>query len=199
MGYTLAIAGLLCIIYVKYYQKKEYSPYHMAHICYTKWKQNKEESCIQQLLPLLKKYPELAKKYDAMIAQTLLVQYSASESNPVLQRLMVRNQSALPTYYQLSYIAQCMLRKDFVEALEAALQLKEQARPDSYLYGLSLIQIAGIYRAMGSIQEEKEAWRTVYNFLQDIDNDPKGVKKEINKLYNQGNISFCDYLSTYCF
>lgn len=171
----------------------------MAHICYTKWMQNKEESSIQQLLPLLKKYPELAKKYDAMIAQTLLVQYTASESDPVLQRLMVRNQSALPSYYQLSYVAQCILRKDFATALEVALQLREQARPDSYLYGLNLIQIAGIYRAMGATQEEKDAWHSVYNFLQDRDNDPKGVKKEINKLYNQGNISFCDYLSTHCF
>lgn len=171
----------------------------MAHICYTKWMQNKEESSIQSLLPLLKKYPELAKKYDAMIAQTLLVQYTASESDPVLQRLIVRNQSALPSYYQLSYIAQCVLRKDFATALEVALQLKEQARPDSYLYGLNLIQIAGIYRGMGATEQEKDAWHSVYNFLQDEDNDPKGVKKEINKLYNQGNISFCDYLSTHCF
>lgn len=170
----------------------------MAHICYTKWMQNKEESSIQQLLPLLKKYPELAKKYDAMIAQTLLVQYTASESDPVLQRLLVRNQCVLPTYYQLSYIAQCIVRKDFCAALETALQLQEQARPDSYLYGLNLIQIAGIYRSMGAVEQEKEAWHSVYNFLQDKDNDPKGVKREMNKLYNQGDISFCDYLSTHC-
>lgn len=169
----------------------------MAHSCYTKWIQNREESSIQQLLPLLKKYPELAKKYDAMIAQTLLSQYTALEADPVLQRLIVRNQSALPNYYQLSYVAQCMLRKDFSTALEVSLQLREQAKPDSYLYGLNLIHIAGIYKAMGATQEERDAWLSVYKFLQDADNDPRGVKKEINKLYSQGNISFCDYLSTY--
>lgn len=186
------------IIYVKYYQKKQYSPYHVAHLCYTKWVQNREESSIGQLLPLLKEYPELAKKYDAMIAQTLLAQYTELETDPVLQRLIVRNQSILPSYYQLSYVAQCILRKDFSTALEVSLQLKEQAKPDSYLYGLNLIHIAGIYRAMGAEQEEKDAWHSVYNFLQDADNDPKGVKKEINKLYSQGDISFCEYLSTHC-
>lgn len=170
----------------------------MAHICYTKWIQNKEESSIQQLLSLLKEYPELSKKYDAMIAQTLLSQHTELETAAVLQRLIARNQSALPNYYQLSYVAQCILEKDFPTALEVSLQLKEQAKPDSYLYGLNLIHIAAIYRAMGNVEEEKSAWQFVYDFLQDENNDPKGIKREINKLYQQENISFCDYLSAHC-
>lgn len=198
IGYVVISAFMLSILYLKYYQKKQYSPYHMAHVCYTKWIQNREETSIEQLLPLLKKHPELAKKYDALIAQVLLTERAASETEAVLGRLIVRNQSALPSYYQLSYVAQCMLRKDFDAALDVSLQLKEKANPDSYLYGLNLIHIASIYRAMGDVEQEKYAWNAIYDFLQDSSNDPKGIKKEINKLYRQENTSFCEYLSTHC-
>lgn len=198
IGYVVVSACMLSMLYLKYYQKKRCSPYHLAHVCYTKWIQNKEELSIEQLLPLLKKHPELAKKYDALIAQVLLSEGVRSETEAVLGRLIARNQSTLPSYYQLSYVAQCMLRKDFDAALDVSLQLKEKANPDSYLYGLNLIHIASIYRALGDVEQEKYAWNAVYDFLQDSKNDPKGIKKELNKLYRQENTSFCEYLSAHC-
>lgn len=198
IGYVVVGAFMLSMVYLKYYHKKQYSPYHIAHVSYTKWIQNREESSIQKLLPLLKKHPELAKKYDALIAQVLLTERVMPETEAVLGRLIARNQSALPRYYQLSYVAQCILRKDFDAALDVSLQLKEKAEPNSYLYGLNLIHIASIYRAMGNEEQEKYAWNAVYDFLQDSTNDPKGIKKEINKLYRQENTSFCEYLSAHC-
>lgn len=192
--------GFLCLLLlgsfaIRSASKKNGNPkeYAAVHSLYRQWKQTGAEDTLENLQGLLKKRPKLASKYEASIAQKLLVDNQGENAGPILSRLAKRNAKNLPLYYQFTEITKLILEEKFDEALRLSLSLREVADPNSYLYGLNLIRIASLYKSIGNHDEEIEAREQVRAFLSDVD-DPKGVKHSLCEHFTQGNVSLCDFM-----
>ena len=164
-----------------------------AEIAFQHIQENKDFTENLTLLDaLLNRYPELHAKYDAGLAQILLIKNEATLAAPYADRVFKRVKGDGLDYYE-EYGKNSLLiqQGDYKTAYENAKTLRTEMDQltavghSDLLYGYNLIRLAVLEQILEYQKEELETWDQLQKMAS---------FSEINQLFMDGRISLQDYI-----
>lgn len=174
------LAGALVLVF--YFQSgPRLETYREAERAFAKWKQApQDEALYREMKEMLRKVPDLEKKYGAVVAQELFNEAKIEEALGFAHRALQQVQGEAP--FHLAYGETTLLIEQgaYQQALEKAVALKEQMRNafhwtqtsreslpvGSLLYAHNLLRIACLHQHLQNKPGEKAAWEELEAFLQ---------------------------------
>ena len=149
---------------------------------------------LNELESLMKVHPELHGKYDASLAQTLLIKDQIPQAEKYAQATFKRTQNDfIGNYHEFAATSLLIGNGKYQEALIQAQNLKEKMNSESSnlgttLYFFNLIRLAVLHQQAGNDQEEKQLWEEVKNISTQAD-----VSALLN-LFIEGQADFSSYM-----
>lgn len=164
-----------------------------------------QQAAFEQLSKILASRPELNSKYDAMVAQALMIQDKPQEAIPFAERTFARvSKDNLPLYIDFAKITLLIENKKYDEALSKSRDLKEkllpktEEEPITTLSAYNLLRIAMLEQALDHKTEELQAWEELNNTLfnsKAILSDGGSVQRALfEKIFSEGPISLQNYV-----
>jgi len=173
-----------------------------------------EKNSLQKLESILKRRPDLAAKYDGIIAQTLLNRGEVEQAIPFAEKTLKRTEhEGLSLYHDYAKTTLQMSEGQYEAALERALNLKDKMlqqaglKPEKrgfgdILFAFNLLRIAILQQALNSKEEELKTWQEWKQFARWTAEPPpsehigaRAFHVVLNHLDND-NISLTDYIAT---
>lgn len=174
-----------------------------------------EEESLNELIALMKRYPELHAAYDAPVAQALLNQNQWAEAKPLALATLKRTASdVLAGYREFSKISLMVAEQKYQEALtqaqafqkQLASQLNETADSSqtlglTELFALNLLRIGMLQQQLGNREGELQTWQEWKAYAGLDSSSPENVKinntafRELVQQLAQGAVSLPDYFS----
>lgn len=129
-----------------------------------------DSTAFEDLEALMYRYPELHGKYDASLAQTLLIEEQMPKAQAYAQATFRRTQHEAISHFH-DYAAASLLIGEgkYQDALQQSHQLKEKMGADSLgtmeetLYFFNLIRLALLSQQLGDGHAEKQLWEEIEN------------------------------------
>ncbi len=179
VGASSVIAGI--IILIAYFQSGPTArAYASAEIAYSNWEAAPEdEELYQKMKEAIRKVPALERKYEAFIAQRLLDGEKTSEAIQLANHSLNRIKQDTPFHASYALASLMIEQGAYEEALDKALQLKDQMEHffdlssltgdrlvgGSVLYAHNLLRIACLLHQLQNRAGEKAAWEEFENFI----------------------------------
>lgn len=146
--------------------------------------------------------PDLHSKYDAMVAQALLIQDHPQEAAPFAERTFNRvSKDNLPLYTEFAKITLMIEQKDYAQALSKSKQLKELLAKNSdttaILSTYNLLRLALLEKTLNKKSEELQAWQELSNALlptQTTLTFGDEQRLHFENLFTEGNLSLKSYI-----
>jgi hypothetical protein len=197
---TVLVVGVFFI--VRYYNQNfnqkmgsSLTDYYQARSAYAKLvKQTEiEAGLITQVEQLMKKHPEIAPKYEGLLAQTLLNQDNSTNlpnyTAPLFKRM---DESLSPTFKEYAAISVLVAEKKYEEALERTQQLDQELTSEGdtfYLPLFNLLRQAALAEQLGNKELELKTWQEWQ--LRTAADETQALMKEI---FQEGLVSISDYI-----
>lgn len=142
----------------------------------------KRTVALNEMLPLLERYPQIQAKYDGLVAEQLLIERNLDVASPLIERTFSRVKGAVSPY-AIDYAKNSVLitQGDLGEGLKNAYLLREKMLSDiipysGVLYSFNLIRIALLEKQLNHKDLELKAW----NELKGMSNSshPLGISSQ---------------------
>jgi len=150
---------------------------------------------LNDLETIIKQYPELHAKYDAALAQTLIIEDQITKAEIFAKATFRRTKNDhIKNYHAFANTSLLISAGDYPKALLKSQQLQEVLRTDlqrndvSVLYLYNLLRLATLHQELGNLQEEANNWEE----FQQITPQPN-VSALLN-LFTQGNANLNQYI-----
>ncbi len=168
---------------------------------------SEKESAFNSLQAILKNYPELHQKYDALIAQAFLLKQLPDEAekfaNYALERTKKDN---IPFYAAFTHTTMQIANKEYAQALNSSLELKQAMAAseagsssqhfDAALYGLNLLRISLL---QAKLQETEAELQTIKEFQSLASNTNGSISAAafaaIQLELQDGSVNLLDYFN----
>ena len=165
------------------------------------------EDSLKSLKNILIRHPDLNSKYDAPIAQALLIEQIPSEANIFAERVISRTKNNKMDYYDnFGKITFLIANNRYEEALNKSKELKEEldillnnqdvSDVDS-LYAYNLLRIPLLEESLGKNEEALSSWKALKNYLYE-DSSPSFSRREtklmFDSLFAEGEISLKGFI-----
>ncbi len=133
---------------------------HQAKDAYAAWKAKPDDQELYQLFEKsLAKAPEIREVLGGEMAQLLLLSGHIDDAEKMTKGSLKELRAIAPQYAEFSEISLLIARKQYQEALEKSVSLKEKLSDKTPLYGQNLIRIACLHQQMDNFAGELSAWR----------------------------------------
>lgn len=162
------------------------------------------DEALQDLKAILAKRPELKTKYEALIAQELLIQGKASEAQDHMNRVFKRTAADnLPLYTAFSKISLLIGQAEYATALEESKALEqkiagETSGHDASLRIYNLLRIAILEQQLGNREGELEAWKNFKAYALNTETATSHGQQTasllMQNLFAEGNASITSYI-----
>lgn len=162
------------------------------------------EEALHDLQTILARRPELKTKYDALIAQSLLIQGKADESQKFMAEVFKRTaQDQLPLYTSFAKISLLIGQADYTAALEQSKALDQQMNSETSTYGdalraYNLLRIAMLEQQLNHPKEELEAWKNFKAYALDNGNETNNTRQTasfmLQNIFAEGNATLINYI-----
>lgn len=163
------------------------------------------EDAIKHLGAILADNPELESKYDAPLAQVLILEGQAGEARLLADQVFERTKdNGLTHFTDLGKISLLIAEQSYDEALKQSIILKDKAflskdRTDrDALIAYNLLQIAALQQQIGNTKEELDAWKEVSRYLQSSDGQEAAASPQtsafIQQIFAEGSTTLKDYI-----
>lgn len=154
-----------------------------------------ETENLGKLESILNRHPELHPKYDAAIAQALIIAQEPASAVPFAEKTFLRIKSDPVNFYE-DYAKTSLLISEgqYDQALIQAQQLKSNLDKGSAqdfggtLYVYNLIRIATLHRQLNHPTEELQAWSELEQYKGSVDS-----LLAVHQLFREGNSSLSHY------
>jgi hypothetical protein len=216
-----ALGALIAFLFIFYQfssrsNSRAEADYIRAANAYALFAKGKEETdSLNELIALMKKYPELQAAYDGPVAQALLNQNQWAEAKPLALAALKRTASdSLGLYAQFAKISLVVADQKYEEALVQAQAFQEQLASAlngqveasetvglTELFALNLIRIGMLQQQLGNKEGELHAWQQwkIYAGLESSGTTAVKINpaafRALTQQLGQGSISFADYLA----
>lgn len=153
---------------------------------------------LTELSAIIHRHPELGAKYDAPLAEMLLIEGQAAQAAPYAKSVFARTKADdLAFYRSFGETSLLIAAGDHQKAYEKAKELKQQLDQDTshrygaVLYGYNLIRLASLEQALGLTEEENKTWDELKSFSNaEID------FSDAIKVYSDGKASLSGYVES---
>lgn len=161
---------------------------------------------LEKLEKLLDSHDELKGKYDALIAQSLLLSQVPEKADIFLSRALKRIKSShYPYHAKYAQISLLLTKSEWNQALQETLKLQDALKDEkvkdpsnfSYLiYTFNLMRVAFLYQKLKQKEEESIAWQELKKSLNNpnIMDSEKILQNAINQAFKKNSISLLDYI-----
>ena len=203
-----SLAGLFAVLIIAarvlmHSNSNAESDYFKAQIDFNEFQQaaadssNKfaDSNSLKDLETILNRYPELHAKYDAAIAQTLIIENEISKAEPFAKATFQRTKDdSIKNYHEYAATSLLIGTQEYQKALTNTLQLQEvlqnevQKGQENTLYLFNLIRLAMLHQQLDNKQEEAKIWSE----LQQLASQPHVIN--LLNLFTQGNATFNQYI-----
>lgn len=149
---------------------------------------------LKELESIMKTHPELHGKYDAPLAQTLLIEDQIPLAEKYAQATFKRTKNDfIDNYHEFAATSLLIGNGNYQEALVQAQNLKEKmnaesSKTENTLYFFNLIRLAVLHQQIGNNQEEKQLWEEVKTLSAQTD------LSGLLNLFTEGQADFSSYL-----
>ena len=151
---------------------------------------------LTKLETILTTYPELQAKYDALIAQTLIIDQDPNQASTFAERTFkrVKNES-IELYHRFAQTSLLISEGKYEQALLETEQLQksfETAPAEEFgttLTTFNLIRLAFLYQHLNKKNEEIQIW----NQLMSSQSTPE-IRSILQQLFNEGNVLLNSYI-----
>jgi hypothetical protein len=174
IGCTSMIAGVGILI--GYFQSgPDAMRYASAEAAFAKWDASpQDDQLYQSLKEAIRSVPALQKKYEATIAQNLMVTDRIDEALVMANRALARVKEDVPYHSGFAENSFLIEQGHFQQALENAVALKErmgetflsEEKSGGLLYLHNLLRIACLQQELNNRPGEKAAWEELEMFLE---------------------------------
>lgn len=162
---------------------------------------------LENLQTILARRPELKTKYQALIAQTLLIQGKALESQKLMDHVYKRTAAnQLPLYTDFTKNSLLIGQGEFTRALDEAMTLDEKiaAEASSKYANLriyNLLRIALLQQQLGNAAGELQAWKNFKAYALDSQTASSNLDEHtaslmMQNLFSEGNATIGSYIET---
>lgn len=193
------LGSLLAVLLILYYvlssrATQAENDFSAAEVAFQHVQENQDiNENLALLYTLLDRRPELHAKYDAALAQILLIKQEPIVAAPYAERVFKRVEGDGLDFYE-SYGRNSIVIEsgDYKTGYDNAKALKTQMDESAtknfgnLLYGYNLIRLATLEQLLGYKQEELKTWDQLLNF---------SAFSEVNQLFMDGRISLQDYIA----
>jgi hypothetical protein len=188
---SILTASLLAVALFKFsgrFKKDRTGDYIAAVTTFAKWEKEDEQSDLEKLKRLMHQQPELKTKFEASIAQRLLLQKKGGEAASFVMEVLRRDQKRASPFHQFAAISLMIARDELSQAREESKKLQESIEgKDEFglLEAYNLLRLALLDQEAGLKREELEEWDTLKkhpHFMQ------------IDQSLTKGELSLSDYI-----
>lgn len=208
LNYSVATFAVIFSAYT-FYSKFGPHPekdYLAADAYFQKWAggDHSDRETLQKLDKLITSHPELHAKYDALIAERLLMWNEPKAATNYLQTALKRIEGSSIYYPQFARTSLLISQGELKDALEDAMQLKEEMTEDpslfaenervrweGLLYAFNLVRIATLEQRAGTPQGERKAWEELMA-LRDKDAEAFSM---IQYHFRENDLTLFDYIA----
>lgn len=186
----------------------------LADQYYLNWKDSafKDAEKLNKLKDLIKKNPSLKSNYEGLIVQNLMMYGNLGNDDcKIVDRLLERNKTELPLYYEYSKNALLINNEEYVEALKKSNELKmkmlsdlsfldgKTIRPSNVLYTLNLLRIALLEGKLNNDAKEFLAWQELEDYLnldasKNVSENMQIAAATLKETYHENGIELIDYI-----
>jgi len=169
-----------------------------------------QEQAFRNLEKILTKRPELNSKYDALLAQALLIKDRPQDAIPYAERTLARTaKENLPIYQEFSNATLLIAQGNFNEALQHSGNIKlkidtirKADNPNKEvgetLYAYNLIRIPLLEKQLGNTSNELAAWENLKAYLYENQEEHSPELREtrviFDNLFAEGSVSLKNYI-----
>lgn len=167
------------------------------------------EDSLKSLKNILIRHPDLNSKYDAPIAQALLIEQNPSEANVFAERVISRTKNNKMDYYDnFRKITFLIENKHYEEALDKSKKFKDELDVLSKnqdisnidrLYTYNLFRIPLLEESLGKNEAALASWKVLKSYLYE-DASPSFERREtklmFDSLFAEGEISLKSFIET---
>lgn len=207
MTYGLSALALLIFAYTfySYSHPSITGDFFSANALYQRWAggDQSDSELLRKLEALLDRHPELHPKFDALIAERLLMWDQPKAAAPYLTSALRRVENHSSFYSQFAKTTLAISEGKLVQALEDARSLREEMSQDptfmkggkgmqwgGMLYAFNLVRIAMLEQESGSKEGEAAAWDELMS-LREKDEEAFTL---VSYHFREGNLSLFDYI-----
>lgn len=149
--------------------------YAQAEEVFAKWATSPQDAVLYaSMKEAMRNVPELQKKYEATIVQTLLNTDKLQDALSMAHSSLARVKDEVPFHAVYAQASLLIEQGNFQEALEKAVSLKEQMGPSflkenkagALLYMHNLLRIACLHQELKNRPGERAAWEELESILQ---------------------------------
>jgi hypothetical protein len=151
---------------------------------------------LKKLEAIMKRHPELQAKYDASLAQLLIIGQSPAEAASFAQTTLDRTKNPSLDFYH-SYAQTTLLVSNqqyeaaYAQAQELKNKMNESSEPlfGNTLYAFNLIRLAFLEQVLGQYQAELQTWEELRHYYQNREGT-----QTISQLFKDGAASLSGYM-----
>lgn len=158
-----------------------------------------ENQYLSDLQKIIDKHPELAPKYNALIAQNLLIYQQPQEAQKYLNenKAYISEEEQTP-YHSYAETSILMSENNNQEALTKAMQINDQLannpNPQYYnsLFAFNLLRIALLNQVLDNKDAELQTWSTIKQYLS---SEKETAFQQMKAVFSKNNVSLDDYIA----
>lgn len=163
------------------------------------------EEAFKGLEAIVERRPDMAAKYDALIAQALIARQEVDRALPFAKRTFQRTRGDhLPLYRDFAEATLLLSQNKGDEALAKSRDLaasiveKGEKEEMAILYTYNLLREAMLQQSAGNREAELQAWQKLDNSLYTTDamlsNKGNELRAIFESLFSEGNVSLKNYI-----
>lgn len=161
--YGFLFLAVVIFGYFKFSPRKENTNFLSVEKAYHHWEKTGEN--LDELETVLNHHPELETKFGALIAERFLLQGDGLAAKPFAEAVFRRISRHIPEHVEFAEGSVLIAQGKISEVLQQSLALKERLSKDLFLYGCTLVRIAGLSQELHNKDQEFAILQELEDFL----------------------------------